>query len=91
MNRANAAAVLVRHGVDPAADETTLIAALAARGWQVSVDEVALSRGRQGQRYRAVGRHRDPARRAPRHLQHSGRTAAEALARALATVLERER
>ena len=93
MNRANAAIVLMRHGIDPAADVGTLMALLEVRGWQVTVDEV-LTSGPQGRRYRAVGHHppppdKHPARGFPAHLQHSGRTAAEAVAAVLATVLER--
>ncbi len=39
MNRAKATVVLLRHGVDPNADADTLVALLAARGWQASVEE----------------------------------------------------
>ncbi len=95
MNRANAAVVLARHSIDPDADADTLVAALETRGWQVTVDEVLTSAG-PGRRYRAMVCHpsspeKHPARGFPAHLQHTGPTAAAALAAVLATVLERER
>ncbi len=76
-------AVLARHGIDPAADETTLTAALAARGWQASVEETDGVRPRdrnataRWRRDRGAGPY-------PGHLQHTGPTAVEALATVLA-------
>ncbi len=95
MNRANAAIVLMRHGVDPDADTGTLTALLVARGWEVTVDEVLTSAGPRGRRYRALVRQppppeKHPALWFPAHLQHTGPTAAEALAILLATVLARD-
>ena len=90
MNRANTAIVLMRHGVDPDADADTLTALLAARGWQASVEETGRSPAAGPKRYRAVASRPQGVGRYPTHLQHTGRTAAEALASVLATVLERD-
>ncbi len=78
------AAVLARHGIDPAADETTLTAALAARGWQASVEETGRSPAAGPKRDRAVATRPRGAGPYPGHLQHTGPTAVEALATVLA-------
>ena len=83
------AAVLARHGIDPAADELTLTAALAARGWQATVEETGRSAAAGPKRYRAVATRPRGAGPYPVHLQHTGPTAVEAFAAVLATVLER--
>ncbi len=89
VNRANVAGVLMRHGVDPDADADTLTALLAARGWQASVEETGRSPAAGPKRYRAVATRPRGVSPYPVHLQQTGRTAAEALAHVLATVLER--
>ena len=81
--------VLARHGVDPGADAGTLAAALADRGWEAAVEEVAISPG-------TAPRHRALARRSgegafPVHRQAYGRTAAAALGLVLAKVLDQGR
>ena len=88
------AAVLARHGVDPAADEAALVAALEARGWTAGAEELASPSGMTGRspRYRALAfrRRADPRDQGSHdHRRASGRTAAEALGRVLAAVLER--
>ena len=93
------AAVLARHGVPPEADAPTLLAELAARGWEVRVEEpAAADRGRVGwgRRVRALGLRRRAEAAAARspgygshdHLQAAGPTEAAALARLLARVLD---
>lgn len=82
-------AVLARHGIDPAAGASELTAALAARGWEVTVEETA---GGRHPRWRAMAfRHAAggvmgaglvASRRA------SGATAAAALGRLAAAILE---
>ncbi len=99
MKRADVATVLARHGIDPAADEMTLTATLEACGWVALVEEVGTSLGAGRRRYQArATRPRPPGAAAvqghpadlfPDHLSARGRTAAEALALVLATVLER--
>ena len=93
-------AVLARHGISLDADKPTLLAALADRGWEARVEEpVSRPTGTTGRapRFRVLAlRPRPfeanrPASRSPGmrlHLQASGRTAAAALARVLAAVLE---
>jgi hypothetical protein len=90
-------AVLARHGIDPAADEVTLLAELAARGWEVRVEDRRDDGVRLQPRYRAVAfRQRPsgtPGRRPPwlpDHHQGSGQTADGALRQVLAAVLARE-
>ena len=90
--------VLAHHGIDPAADEATLLAALEARGWTVRAEELAAPSGTTGRspRFRALalrerlGGAADAAGHGvTEHRQASGRTAAEAFGRMLAAVLER--
>ena len=94
-------AVLAQHGIAPDADAPTLLAELAARGWEARVEELAAPAGISGRapRVRVLAlRPRPFAARLPaylspgthRHLQASGRTAQAALARVLAAVLEGE-
>ncbi len=89
MNRAKATVVLLRHGVDPDADADTLTVLLAARGWQASVEETGRNPAAGPKRYRAVATRPRGAGPYLVHLQQTGRTAAEAVAAVLATVLER--
>jgi hypothetical protein len=85
-------AVLARHGVDPAADAATLLAALEARGWEAAVEGPAAGRAGKAARFRALAFRR---RAVPRdrghgtqdHRRASGRTAEEALGRVLAAAL----
>ena len=93
-------AVLTRHGIAPDADAPTLLAALAARGWEAQVEELpARPEGGTGRapRFRVLAlRPRPsettrPAYLSPgvhRHLRASGRTAEAALGKVLAAVLE---
>ena len=94
-------AVLARHGIAPDADAPTLLAELAARGWEARVEELAAPAGISGRapRVRVLAlRPRPfettrPAYLSPgthRHLQASGRTAEAALGKVLAAVLEGE-
>lgn len=90
-------AVLTRHGIAPEADEATLLAELAARGWEVRVADRRDDGVRLQPRYRAGAfRQRPtgaPGRRQPWLLDHhqgSGRTADGALRQVLAAVLARE-
>ena len=94
-------AVLARHGIAPDADAATLLAALAARGWETQVEELpGRPTGTTGRaRFRVLALRplpfdtNVPAYLRPgthRHLQASGRTAAAALARVLAAVLAGE-
>ena len=84
----------------PEADAPTLLAELAARGWEARVEEPAgADRPRigWGRRFRALGLRRRPGTAAARspgyrshdHLQAAGPTEAAALARLLARVLDR--
>ena len=94
--------LLARHGIAPDADEATLLAALAARGWEARVEELATRpEGGSGRapRYRALALRTRPPEEvtdrpghhvAHRHLQAGGRTAEVALGKLLAAVLERE-
>ena len=93
-------AVLARHGIDPDADAPTLLAALAARGWEARVEELATRpTGTTGlaPRFRVLAlRTRPPGEvtgRPGHHVAHRGRQAggrtAAALGRVLAAVLER--
>ena len=77
--RAAVRAVLARHGVAPEANEVALRAALAARGWEVRVEDVPGPEGAPV--VRAV---------AQRRLRGRGRTTEAALGRVLAQVLEQE-
>ena len=89
-------AVLARHGVAPDADAATLLAELAARGWEAGVEGPDAITGQTGRspRFRALAFRR---RAVPRdrghgtqdHRRGSGRTAEAALGRLLAAVLER--
>ena len=99
--KVDVAAVLTRHGVPPDADAPTLLAELAARGWEAHVEEPPAGGGRRlgwGRRARvlAVRRRPDPmalpdrAYPAHEHLQATGVTAEAALARVLAAMLARE-
>ena len=92
-------AVLARYGIAPDADAPTLLAALAARGWEARVEELpGRPTGTTGRaRFRVLALRRlpfetsVPAALRPgtrRHLQASGQTAEAALARVLASVLE---
>ncbi len=95
-------AVLARHGIAPDADAATLLAALAARGWEARVEErpVPAEGGtRRGPRFQAlVIQTRPPEEIATlavqrclhRHRQAGGRTAEQALGRVLAAVLAAE-
>ncbi len=95
MNFTAARAVLTQHGIAPAADADTLIAAIEERGWRVSLEQAA-SRGSAGRprRWRVL------AMRAPEvrkrvigvypHLLASGPNARDVLAHVLAQALERE-
>ena len=89
------AAVLARHGVDPAANEAALAAALAARGWTGQVEELVAPPGPIGRarRFQATAfRAEEPrhhGRGAIQYRRASGRTAEGALGRVLAAVLER--
>ncbi len=89
-------AVLARHGIDPTADAATLLAELAARGWEVRVEERAEA-GPGRALFRVLALRRRPAAAVAAqmdwshdHRQASGRTAAEALGRVLAAALERK-
>ena len=91
------AAVLARHGVDPAADAATLLAALEARGWEAGVEGADAPTGHTGRsprfralaiRRRAVPWDRGRGHGMQDHRRASGRTAEEALGRVLAAVLE---
>ncbi len=93
----DAPAVLARYGVPPGADAETQLAALAALGWEARVEELPAGRaGRSGAspRFRVLAFRLRPAgmdqgrRGAHEHRQASGRTAAAALGRVLAAVLE---
>ena len=103
LTRHEAQQVLARHGVDGAfsdADLDTLVAIAAAHGWLSSVEPVGRTRGTT--RYHAMvwdptrgGLHAPTslaARQQPTTLaaQRHGRTAAEALGLALATMLARQ-
>ncbi len=92
----DAPAVLARHGVPPDADAETLLAALAARGWDARVEEQEVGRAdrnRRGPRFRALAIRTRAAgvdQGSHLHRQASGRTAEAALGKVLAAVLERE-
>ena len=45
MNVTTARAILKEHGIDPDAGAKSLMAALAARGWRVTVEEPSVQRG----------------------------------------------
>jgi hypothetical protein len=88
----NAATVLVRHGIAAEADAGTLLAELAARGWEASVEEREEGgRHRQPLFHALAFRHRSPgAGWSSDHRQGSGRTPEAALRQVLAAVLEQE-
>lgn len=77
--------VLARHGIDPNANAEELAAALAARGWRVSVEEDA---GSRQPRWRALAFRRQAEGGIVASRRASGATAAAALARLAAAVLE---
>ncbi|MDP9363524.1 MAG: hypothetical protein M3Q10_04720 [Chloroflexota bacterium] len=89
------AAVLARHGIDPASNEAAMVAELAARGWTGQVEELVAPPGATGRtrRFRAMAfRPREPVGRAPcprPYRRAKGRTAEGALGQVLAAVLER--
>ncbi len=98
MKRADVATVLARHGIDPAADEMTLTATLEAwvgrpcRGGGHEPGGGAAAVPSQSNATAAApgGRSsKHPADLFPDPCRPGGRTAAEALALVLATVLER--
>jgi len=95
VKRADVPVVLARHGVDPDLDAEGLIAALTARGWRATVEEVGAG-PRSGPRVSVLATRPKPAgaasgyRSFPDHAQALGRTEAEALARVLAAVLAQE-
>ena len=86
---------LARHGIDPAANEAALVAELAAWGWIGQVEELVAPPGLIGRsrRFQATafraGKPGDRGYGAMAHHRASGRTAAGALGRVLAAVLER--
>ena len=96
------AAVLARHGVPPDADAPTLLAELAARGWEAAVDDQladGVPRGPRPRRFVALAFRRRPnaaVAGAPPvsgshdHLHATGPKAEAALARVLARVLAGE-
>ncbi len=87
--------VLTAHGVDPDADSTTLVAAIEARGWRVTVEEETIGdRSGRPPRWRALAtqvseRQEHPTRFRP-HIRVSGRSAQHVLIGVLAQALERE-
>ena len=88
-------AVLARHGVAPDADAATLLAELAARGWEAGVEGSEAITGQTGRspRFRALAFRRravpgDRGQWTQDHRRASGRTAEAALGRLLAKVLE---
>ena len=83
--RAQREATLARYGVAPDADAATLLAVLRARGWDATVEELAVPAG-ETPRYRARAFRRGGAA----HGQAAGPSAAAALARVLAAELARE-
>jgi hypothetical protein len=99
LNEREIARILARHGIPDEADEVSLVALLAERGWQAQV-EAPLSddprRGARGRRYRALAFRREtPSRGADAYLIHEHRRATgdspeAALRRVLASVLDRQ-
>ena len=92
----DAPAVLARHGIPPDADADALLAALAALGWEAQVEELEVGRAGRGgasPRFRVLATRLRPdpvpGRSSHDHRQASGATAAAALGRVLAAVLER--
>lgn len=91
---ADVSVILAQHGIDPDADADTLMAALEASGWLVTVEATGIGRG---QRYTAnVTRvQENPRPGSFRIIRTSIRTTGEtpraALAFALAKALEKER
>ena len=88
-------AVLARHGLDPAAGEAALVAALAARGWTGQVERLESAPGATGRsrRFQATafrpGEPRQHGCGAMDYRRASGRTAEGALGQVLAAVLVR--
>jgi hypothetical protein len=99
LNEHEIARILARHGIPEAADEVSLVALLAERGWQAQVEAPLADdprRGARGRRYRALAFRRDaPGRGADAYLIHehrraTGDSAESALRRVLASVLDRQ-
>ncbi len=90
--RADVPAILARHGVAPDADAETLTAALVARGWRVTVEDVRVG---AVQRHRVQATRILDAGRRPFHavfresVRATGHTPVAALGLALAKALER--
>ena len=93
MNAEQVAAVLARHGVPPDASAMALLVELRARGWAASVDTRAASTPSQARMaavaWREVGTEVTGAARRLT-FRATGRTEADALAKVVAKVLERE-
>ena len=83
--------VLATHGFGPGPegyDADVMEAAIVARGWNPALHEAAPSgTDRRVRRYQAVLQRRPAAGQPPRLVMARGRSEAEALAKALATVL----
>ncbi len=89
--------MLARHGIDPDAEASTLLAELEARGWEASVEEREEGGRHRQPAFRALALRRRPLLAADDgspwshdHRQGSGRSAEGALRQVLAAVLERE-